>query len=496
MESQLILIPAQQRAYDGLLAGIATGAVCTLRGDAGMGKSTILRKAHAATGGGLLSIKQFMEALTSREPAAIEEAFLGLVEQQLKTHELLYDDLSLLTDVTGSHRYPRPQLLDAVLTALLNAAGERKKQLVFGIEHYTPDPIRRRAYSWKIGEFSLEDYASLCGAFLNPETAVGLDYAKIHRYAPVLTAYQLKGCCGWLRNEPGVDTDRFIDCLSQQNLISNVSLDEVQPVDWKDLKGVDDVIEALEAKVALPFENDQLAAELNLKPKRGVLLAGPPGTGKTTIGRALAHRLKSKFFLIDGTVVAGSDDFYCKIQQIFESAKQNAPSVVFIDDADVIFEDDKERGLYRYLLTMLDGLESASAERVCVMMTAMNAGSLPQALLRSGRVELWLETKVPDTEAREAILRERLTELPRPLGAADAGVLASASQGLTGADLKAIIEDGKLLFAHDKARGKTLRDSEEYFIEAIGTVRANRRNYARSKPMKFSEVVKVGFGVE
>src|SRR6185369_10446805 len=112
--------------------------------------------------------------------------------------------------------------------------------------------------------------------------------------------------------------------LHSQNLTSNVEIREVTPVDWNDLKGVDDVIEALEAKIALPLENDALAAELQLKPKRGVLLAGPPGTGKTTIGRALAHRLKSKFFLIDGTVIAGSDDFQDEVSKIFDEAKKNA----------------------------------------------------------------------------------------------------------------------------------------------------------------------------
>jgi transitional endoplasmic reticulum ATPase len=70
-------------------------------------------------------------------------------------------------------------------------------------------------------------------------------------------------------------------------MASNVDIEEVRPVSWKDLKGMDDVIRTLEAKIALSLENDQLAAELGLKPKRGVLLAGPPGTGKTTIGRAL-----------------------------------------------------------------------------------------------------------------------------------------------------------------------------------------------------------------
>jgi len=239
-----------------------------------------------------------------------------------------------------------------------------------------------------------------------------------------------------------------------------------------------------------------LAEAYALKPRRGVVLAGPPGTGKTTIGRALAHRLKGKFFLIDGTVVAGASNFYCKLREIFEEAKRNAPSIIFIDDTDVIFEGEEDKGFYRYLLTMLDGLESASAERVCVMMTAMNVNSLPAALVRSGRIELWLETRAPDAPARESILRDRLAQLPYPLGEADATALASASQGLTGADLKAVIEDGKLLFAHDKARSRPLRAAEDYFLQAVATIRANRRSYAKSKPPKIAESVSIGFGAQ
>ena len=258
-------------------------------------------------------------------------------------------------------------------------------------------------------------------------------------------------------------------------------------------KGFDDIIQALEAKIALPFENHALAAELQLKPKRGVLLAGPPGTGKTTIGRALAARLKSKFFLIDGTVIAGTYNFYNRVQKIFEAAKRNAPSVVFIDDGDLIFENSDGKGFYRYLLTMLDGLESASAERVCVIITAMEPHSLPPAILRSGRIELWLETRLPDAAARAAILSGRLSNVPAPLSQADIGAIADASHGLTGADLRAVVEDGKLLFAHDKASGVAPRAVDEYFLEAIATVRANRRNYTRRRPAQFMEAREYGF---
>src|SRR5262249_1542507 len=156
-----------------------------------------------------------------------------------------------------------------------------------------------------------------------------------------------------------------IDYLLSQRLASNVDLDEVQRVTLTDLKGVAEVIRSLETHIILPLENDALAAELQLKPKRGVLLVGPPGTGKTTVGRALAHRLKSKFFPIDGTIISGTSHFYGSVHRIFEQAKRNAPSIVFVDDSDAIFESGEELGLYRYLLTLLDGLESASSGRVC-----------------------------------------------------------------------------------------------------------------------------------
>ena len=88
----------------------------------------------------------------------------------------------------------------------------------------------------------------------------------------------------------------------------------------------------------------------------------------------------------------------------------------------MIFESGEELGLYRYLLTMLDGLESESAGRVCVMMTAMDVGSLPPALVRSGRIELWLETRLPDDAARGAILRAQLARpARRRIGAVDRG---------------------------------------------------------------------------
>jgi SpoVK/Ycf46/Vps4 family AAA+-type ATPase len=168
--------------------------------------------------------------------------------------------------------------------------------------------------------------------------------------------------------------------------------------------------------------------------------------------------------------------------------------VIFIDDTDVIFEGEGERGFYRYLLTLLDGLESASAERVCVMMTAMDVNQLPHALVRSGRIELWLETRLPDIGARTEILREQFATLPEPLNTVDIVALARASRGMTGADIKSAVEDGKLLFAYHEVQGKAARPVQDHFLEALTAIRNKRRSYGRSKHRQSGEAVQYGFG--
>jgi len=112
------------------------------------------------------------------------------------------------------------------------------------------------------------------------------------------------------------------------------------------------------------------------------------------------------------------------------------------------------------------------------MMTAMDVGSMPPALVRSGRIELWLQTTFPDAAARMAILRDRCASLPKAIGEVDIAALAASSEGLSGADLKRVVDDGKLLFAFDRERKKQTRPSSEYFLTAIETVRRNKEQYA------------------
>jgi transitional endoplasmic reticulum ATPase len=474
------LCPAQQKAFDQLLQTLPLFPVLGLIGNPGAGKTTVLRQMHERTGGAWIAAQDLLHALRAKHPLAIEETLEQIVDAALKTNDHVYvDDLSLVTQVVagGCGTYPRSFFLATALESLTALAVAQNKKLMVASVYPQPE-LAKKGYFGSIPPFEVADYEFFCRAYLGNALADRLDFRKIHRFARSLHGYDLKTIAMLLRGEQNLDTERFIDTLRSFGLTSNVNLGEVQQVTLDDLKGVDDIIESLEANVIVPLEQVDLADDLRLKPKRGVLLVGPPGTGKTTVGRALAHRLKSKFFLIDGTCIAGTGNFYYQIQTIFNEAKHNAPSIIFVDDSDAIFESGEELGLYRYLLTMLDGLESESVGQVCVMMTAMDVGHLPPALIRSGRIELWLEMRMPDEASRAAILEQMLAKQADAFEAIEVPRVVEATAGFTGADLKRMLEDGKNLFAYDRVRGVPSRPITEYFLQAVETVRENKARYA------------------
>ncbi len=163
MNRETKLTPAQRKAAKCLLRGLHAEDVLVLEGRPGMGKTTVLQEVNRQAGGILLGVRQFLEVLNAHSPAAIEEAFLGMLDQAVATHDLiLIDDFHLVTDIAGSCDYQRSHLLDAALTAVLGEASDQGKKIVFATAKDAPWPVRRRAMACQIGAFTVEDDRCLC----------------------------------------------------------------------------------------------------------------------------------------------------------------------------------------------------------------------------------------------------------------------------------------------------------------------------------------------
>ena len=460
---------SQQQAYDYLSSLVPENHLTALVSSQGCGLSTVLEAMARKLNGHILRLSDFFDHFENLHPLQIEEGIAHTLIKALQDNDcVLVDDFSSILDLINNCYYSaRPKVLEPALDTILRLVEQENKRVILGL-WYTqlPLPLSGVCKMAQVPAFTPEDFSFLFQR-ISGENLEHLDFEKVHRFAPRLSANLMKRACGYLTEVDYKDTDTFLKFLEKRALVSNVDTSEVEKVSFDSLRGVDEVIRQLEINIINPLVRDDLVKKYGLTPKRGVLLYGPPGTGKTTIGRALAHRLHSKFFLIDGTVISGTSDFYRIIQHTFHRARDNSPSVLFIDDCDLLFENSAEPGLYRYLLTMLDGLESKSNAQITIVLTAMNIGSLPPALIRSGRVELWLEMNLPDEIARAAIIRSHVQSLPMSLTAEEIQRLAEKTDQLTGADLRRIVTDAKNLYGYDIAQENKPQGFFFYFDEAI-----------------------------
>lgn len=265
--------------------------------------------------------------------------------------------------------------------------------------------------------------------------------------------------------------------------------DDNRKTTFQDVAGADEEKEELEEIVEF-LKDPQAFSALGARIPKGVLLVGPPGTGKTLLARAVAGEADVPFFSISGSdfvemyVGVGAS----RVRDLFDQAKRNSPSIIFIDEIDAVGRhrgagmggghDEREQTLNQLLVEM-DGF--GANEGVIVIAATNRPDILDPALLRPGRFDRQVTVNYPDVRGREDILKVHAKG--KPLGPdVELSYIAGATVGFTGADLENLLNEAALLAARRKKKAITMSEIEEATMKVlVGTEKKSHRITERDK---------------
>ena len=255
---------------------------------------------------------------------------------------------------------------------------------------------------------------------------------------------------------------------------AKVYVQSTHGIRFTDVAGEDEAKENLQEIVDY-LHDPKKYEEIGASMPKGILLVGPPGTGKTMLAKAVAGESNVPFFSISGSefvemfVGMGAS----KVRDLFKQAKEKAPCIVFIDEIDAIGQkrnsgqlggnDEREQTLNQ-LLTEMDGFEGNSG--VIILAATNRPDSLDPALTRPGRFDRRVPVELPDLKGREEILKVHAKGKPL---AEDVSLrkLAQGTAGFTGADLENLINEGALLAARKNQKFITMQDLKDAEIKVI-----------------------------
>lgn len=263
---------------------------------------------------------------------------------------------------------------------------------------------------------------------------------------------------------------------------AKLNTDMKNKITFRDVAGADEEKEELEEIVDF-LKEPRRFIELGARIPKGVLLVGPPGTGKTLLAKAVAGEAGVPFFSISGSdfvemfVGVGAS----RVRDLFDNAKKNSPSIVFIDEIDAVGRqrgaglggghDEREQTLNQLLVEM-DGF--SINEGVIVIAATNRADILDPALLRPGRFDRQITVNYPDVKGREEILKVHSRNKPLSPDV-DLKVIAKRTAYFTGADLENVLNEAAILAARKRIKIITNREIEDAITRVqIGTEKKSK----------------------
>lgn len=210
---------------------------------------------------------------------------------------------------------------------------------------------------------------------------------------------------------------------------------------YEDIGGLEDQVRRIREMIEVPVRYPALFSRLGVQPPKGLLLYGPPGSGKTLIARALASETKAHFIHVDGPEIMHKyyGESEARLREVFEEAARNAPSIIFLDELDAVapkrsvVAGEVEKRVVAQLLALMDGMVARG--QVIVIGATNMPELLDPAVRRPGRFDREIYIGVPDARGRLDILRIHTRDMPLD-GDVDLPALADLATGFVGADIQ------------------------------------------------------------